>query len=88
MFCPKVFHAYEEEIDQIMEDKEEWSSTDTPYYSCEKAIKNMKSYSHPLVDACYYNNKAFIAIKGNKVLTCYMENEDHYIDNVIEYYFQ
>lgn len=76
-----------EEIDRITEEKGSWTSNDVPYSSYEQAASQMKVYQSFLVDQCYYNDYAFIALKNNIVIVCYIQAEDNYIDNILHHYF-
>lgn len=78
----------QEEIDKITEETGEWSSNDVPYQSYENAIETYHKYSNSLVDECYYNDLVFIARKDQTILISYLQNEDNYIDQVLNHYFK
>ncbi|MEE0966753.1 MAG: DUF2812 domain-containing protein [Bacilli bacterium] len=80
--------ASNETIAKIINKTGTYTTGDIPYYSYENAFKQLAQYHHVLVDECYYDEHFFIARQGNKILTSYMQDEDKYIDNVIEHYFK
>ena len=80
--------ASNEFIENYMKEHGTYSSSLVEYKSYEEAFKTLKEYKHELVEECYYNEHFFIARKDHKLLVSYMQDEDNYIDNVIEHYFK
>ena len=75
-------------IHEIISQKQDYSKGDIPFYSYKKALQQLEVYENKQVEECYYNHHFFIARKDNKLLVSYMQDEDNYIDNVIEHYFK
>lgn len=84
----KETRASNEYIEDILDKTGFYSSTDVKHKSYKEAFKTLKEYKHEFVDECYYNHHFLIARKDNKLLVSYMQEEDNYIDNVIEHYFK
>lgn len=80
--------ATPEAIKDLLDKTGQYTTGDIPYYSFEDAFKNLKQHTNSLVDECYYNNHFMIARKDNKILISYMQDEDHYLENIIEHYFR
>lgn len=77
-----------EYIQKLIDEQGSYTPKDDKYNSYKDALANLTSYSHELVEECYYDEHFFIARKDNIVLVSYMQDEDNYIDNVIEHYFK
>ena len=84
----KETRASNEYIKDILDKTGYYTSMDVKHKSYKEAFKTLKEYKHELVEECYYNEHFFIARKDNKLLVSYMQDEDNYIDNVIEHYFK
>ena len=80
--------ASPEMIDKILNETGEYSTGDIPFYNYEEALSHLTKYNNELVDECYYDNHFMIVRKDNHILVSYMQDEENYIDNIIEYYFK
>ena len=84
----KETRASNEYIQNILDETGFYSSGDVESKSYKEAVLTLTQYNHNLVEECYYNEHFFIARKDNKILVSYMQDENNYIDNVIEHYFK
>lgn len=80
--------ATPEAIKELLDKTGEYVTGDIPYYSYEDAVNHLNIYNNVLVDECYYNSYFMIARKDKQILIAYMQEEDDYINNIINHYFK
>lgn len=74
-------------INQLLNENGTYQTGDIPFYSYKEALNQLTPYHHKLIDECYYNDYFMIARKDNKIVISYIQNEDNYLDKIIEHYF-
>lgn len=84
-----VEHEYRRDVyvDDSIAMNQPYDIKNIVYYSYEDALKQMKRYETTLVDTCYYNERYMVCMKDHYVLTCEIQDDDHFIDHVLNYYF-